>query len=157
MKLKKLALFAEIGSSIAVLITLIFLVSGIRENANATQAAVYEDLLDGINRFNLVLINDGELAQLWSNRQTISLNAMEADNAARLVYMNRVIFRIFDAAYFSFRNGSLDDSQWLRFRDNACRIYSTDDASPELRDLWLETEEIVSREYVSYLEESCVN
>jgi len=154
--LEKSALVAEVVSGAAVLITLIFLVIGIGENTDATRAAVYRDISDGINQFNLILVDDPALARLWSGRFDVSLDSMESDDAERIVYMNRVLFRNLDSAYFSFRNGSLGSAQWERFHTAACRNYPRQDAGNEaLKGVWELTEPIASREFVSYLERTC--
>lgn len=155
MKLKKLALISEILSGIAVVVTLIFLVIGIRDNTNIIQAATYQDLLFGINDFNFSLINDAELARLWAGRLNRSLGEMEPDDAIRLVYINRLVYRINDAAYFSFRNGSLNEDQWERFRQNICAPHIERDSTYD--ELWSRTRQFASPEFISYLESGCVN
>ena len=152
-KLSDWASVAEIVSGIAVVVTLVFLVVGLNANTNATHAVVYKDLLGGINDFNRELINDSELAQLWSNRATTGLDSLASEDAERLVYMNRIIFRIFDSAYFAFETGSLDARQRQRFHDLGCSNY----ADERYASLWAETVGIVSESYVSYLDDNCTN
>ena len=150
-KLSDWANIAEIVSGVAVVVSLVFLVVGLNANTNATHAVVYKDLLDGINDFNMELINDAELAKLWTSRASTGLDALGPDDAERLVYMNRVLFRIFDSAYFAYETGSLDALQWQRFHDIACDNYT----DKRFMSLWEMTEAIVSNSFVSYLEESC--
>lgn len=152
-KLQEYALFAEVISAIAVVVTLIFLVIGIQENTNATQAAAYQDLLGELNDANSTLINDAKLATLWSERKTRALEDMDDEDAIRLTYMNRVYFRTLDAAFFSFINGSLNATQWERFRSAGCLSYSVGNSI--YTQLWSTTAASVSQEYVAYLEEDC--
>jgi hypothetical protein len=53
MKLSDWAGIAEIFSGIAVVVTLVFLIIGIRENTEVTRAATYADLLDGLNEYSM--------------------------------------------------------------------------------------------------------
>ena len=155
MKLERWAHVSEIVSGIVVVVTLILLVIGVRENTNVTQAAAYQDLLDGLNRFNFVLISDADLATLWLTRLDRSLGELEPDEVSRLVYMNRTVYRIFDSAYSAFVNGSLDPSQWQRFEAAICATHRTE--VPEYAELWSMTEELVSVELASYLDTGCAN
>ena len=150
-KLSNWASIAEIISGAAVVVTLVFLVMGLNDSTNATHAVVYKDLLSEVNDFNRELINDAELASLWSNRASTSLETLADEDAERLVYMNRILFRVFDSAFFAFENGSLDARQWQRFRDLACGNHTDE----RYASLWAETEAIVSESFVSYLDENC--
>lgn len=53
MKLSGWASIAEIISGTAVLITLVFLVFGIRENTEITRAAAYDRNIDSLNQWRL--------------------------------------------------------------------------------------------------------
>jgi len=61
-KLSDLASLAEIVSGVAVVVTLVFLVIGIRDNADVTRFSVYSDLLNEINENERARINNPELA-----------------------------------------------------------------------------------------------
>lgn len=65
--------------------------------------------------------------------------------------MNRMLYRIFNAAYFSFQNHSLDEQQWQRFRDIVCGNHT----DVGLASLWSRTVTIVSSSFASYLDENC--
>ena len=151
MKLEKWASIAEIVSGAAVAITLVFLVVGIRDNANTTRSAVYEALMTDLNDFNLTIINDPDLYPLWSNRFDVEVANLEDDEVYRLRLMNRVLYRVLDAAYWSFRSGTLAPAQWERFQNSVCTGVSRVDPT-----LWKETAEVMSDDFVSYAEETCL-
>ena len=150
MKLKEWALVAEIASGIAVLITLLILVIGVRDNTNVTRAAVYANLMSDINQFNLSMVNDPELSLLWSGDRGIE--EMADEEASRLILLNRVLYRIYEAAYFSYGNGSLGFSQWERFQGTICTVRQRRDPA-----LWSNTASILTSEFRSYVEDSCVD
>ena len=149
MKLEKWALIAEIASGVGVLVTLIFLVIGIRDNTNVTRAASYEDLMSDSNQVFLTVVNDPELSQLWARRRERNLESLSNDEFERLAILNRAAWRIYDAAYYSFRNGSLGLSQWQRFENTICSALPLDD------ELWSRTNFAVSAEFVAYVDASC--
>lgn len=148
MKLEKWALVAEIASGIAVLVTLVVLVIGVRDNTNVTRAAVYENLMSDLNQFNLAMVNDPELSLLWAGDRSTA--DKDAEAASRLVLLNRVIYRIYESAYFSFENGSLGLAQWQRFGATICQTRRRADA-----ELWSGTASVLTDEFLSYIEESC--
>jgi hypothetical protein len=153
LKLSEWAQVAEIVSAVAVLITLAFLVIGINNNTKATQSVVYKDLLASMNDFNRELVKDAELAVLWSRRYSASLASMDKGDAERLVHMNRILYRIFDAAFFAFENHSLDAQQWQRFHDIACVSHANANAA----ELWTETVAAMSVRFAAYLDENCTD
>lgn len=142
---------AEIVSGAAVAITLVFLVVGIRDNSNTTRSAVYEALVTDLNDFNLAILNNPDLYSLWSNRFELEIGNLGDEEFDRLRLMNRVVFRILDAAYWSFRSGTLSAAQWERFRNSVCTGVSRIDPT-----LWEQTAIVMSDDFVSYAEETCL-
>ena len=146
MKLEKWALVAEVGSALAVVVTLAILVVGVRDNTRSTQAATYQALMTDINRLEFRFLEDPELAAGalgWDEED------FDTELAKQLLTI-RIASRSFEAAYYSHSNGSLDDSQWERFHRSICGIRRA--AGPES---WTAIEGILTQEFVSYLEESC--
>ena len=62
MKLENFAHIAEVISGIAVVISLVFLIYGIRENTEVTRTVAYEGLIDSINNFTLTIVPDEDLS-----------------------------------------------------------------------------------------------
>ena len=60
-KLSDWASIAEIVSGVAVVITLIFLIVGIRENTNVVRASAFSDNLSAFNDFSMTVAADAEL------------------------------------------------------------------------------------------------
>lgn len=150
MKLEKGALVAQIVSGIAVVITLVFLVLGIRDNTAITRVAVYEDLLDNINQFNLILVNDKELAAIWTSFRTGKANELKEDDYSRLVLLARVLCRTYESAYFSREYEILGPMEWERFGTTICNTYGC--MTPTL---WNNVSTVLSSEFVSYVENGC--
>jgi len=151
MKIEKWASIAEIVSGAAVAITLVFLVVGIRDSSNTTRSAVCEALVTDLNDFNLAIINNPDLYSLWSDRFELKMADLEDVQIDRLILMNRVAYRVLDAAYWSFTSGTLSPAQWERFRNSVCLGVGRLDPM-----LWEQTAVIMSDDFVSYAEETCL-
>jgi hypothetical protein len=146
-KLSDWASIAEIVSGIAVVITIVFLVVGIRENTNATQAVAFADLQAEFNRLNESQLDDPALAHLWVNRFDARVtDKLNAEEFSRLVLMNRMIFRLFESAYYARKKGSLDDAQWNRFLFAMCGNFRDQSEA-----VWKDTSFILSDEFNSFL------
>ena len=119
MKLQKWALVAEIISGVAVAVTLVVLVIGVKENTaalRATAAATSRDSLSSFSDLMLVLGTD-----------RLELLARSVDAAAQLKdftdteqmwieAFQRSFFRRVEAQYFQFRNGLMDEDAWQTVR-----------------------------------------
>ena len=64
-RLSDWASYAEIASGIAVVVTLIILVIGIRENTEITRTAMYAGTLDQFNAFETAILLDSDLRQIY--------------------------------------------------------------------------------------------
>jgi hypothetical protein len=123
MKLTDWASMAEIISGIAVVVTLVFLVVGSRENTNTTRAVVYGDLIDGLNELETSRMNDPELMMLWTEfRRGETFNPDDLRQRRMGVYL-QVLNRTYEKAYFSFRYGVIGANEWERFQEPICAIY----------------------------------
>ena len=124
-KLQEYALFAEVISGLAVLVTLIFLVVSIRDDANATRTAVYEQLLDSLNDFNNVIMQDDRLASLWLTRRDLDVDSLSDQDVRKLTLMFRTVMRTLDAAFSASQYHTIGQSEVDRLLDSACNTYST--------------------------------
>ena len=124
------------------------LVVGIRDNTNATRAAVYQDLIGQLNQFNLTFADDTDLSRSWLSHYEEGWKGLSGEHGGQLVMLNRVMFRIFDAAYHSYRTGNLADSQWARFERNIC-------ANVAMTELWQKTTVALSDDFIDFAETAC--
>jgi hypothetical protein len=123
LRLSDWASVAEIASGIAVIISLILLFLGIRENTEVTRATIYTDVIDSINGLSSDMYRDPELSRIYSAffaRDTASLD--EADEA-RLVAIIFTLLRTYEKAFVSRRYGVIGDAEWSRFERAICQQY----------------------------------
>ena len=120
MKLEKWALIAEIVSGLAVVVTLIFLILGIRENTSVTRASVYSDITDSINNIQQTLFEDPELSRLYdayTGRKTGELSEADESRTNRIAI---AILRVYEKAYFGRQYGVIGDPEWGRVQSAIC-------------------------------------
>jgi len=114
MKLKNVALIAEIISGVAVVVTLVFLVLSIRENTNVVRATAYAGLVDSANNFNTRVYSDPELIRLFQAYLSGRVSELPEADAIRLGYMININFREQEKAYFLNQYGILGEVEWER-------------------------------------------
>lgn len=108
MKLERWALFAEVVSGFAVIITLIFLILGINENTRATYAGNYQLLLSDINDLSLTVAQDDALSMLRSLWESEGWEALDELGTLRIRNLERSLFRIYETAYYTNEHRTLD-------------------------------------------------
>ena len=151
-KLSDWASIAEIVSGIAVVVTLIFLIVGIRENTAVTRAAAFDRNIDSINQIAITLAQDQELSRIFQYYQEehLDLDELSSDEWYRVRAIVRSILRIYETAYYSNQYGTLGSSEWSRFERQICRHRDRVDAAR-----WKEVESVLTDEFAGYVDESC--
>jgi len=124
-KLSDWASIAEIASGVAVIITLIVLIVGVRENTSVTRAAVYGNLVDGISALDNNRMNDQELMVLWQAFRSGEAFDMDDPAQRRLGVYLGLLARNYEKAYYNFRYGVIGQSEWERFREPMCGVYGS--------------------------------
>ena len=149
------AQLAEILASLAVLITLVFLVVEVRQNTEVTRAAAYDRSVDALNAWRLTIAGDPDLSARWQAYVTNDLEAHPDLADIRLQLLLNTIWAIYESAYYANQYGLLGASEWERHRVLTCVRYRTD------RPRWTEPfvgqslRDILTPEFVSYVESAC--
>ena len=122
-KLSDWASIAEIVSGIAVVVTLVFLVFGIRENTEITRAAAYERNIDSMNEWRMWLSSDDEMREAYQSFLAGRLGELTEDQEALVGWAVNVVWAIYEKTYFANQYGTLGESEWERTERNICFIY----------------------------------
>ena len=101
LKLADFASLAEVVSSVAVLITLVFLVMGIRENTEITRASVFESNINSLMQWRSQIAQDPEIAAMMSG--AIDADSLDRVDQYRLIQMTANGLSIYEKAYYSAR------------------------------------------------------
>ena len=155
-QLRKLALGAEIISAIAVIVTLIILVAGMKENTNALQAQTFQELMRDVNNWR------SSIRQVESD-QTLSKMRLEGfdslpkseQDLVRMIYLE--LWGIYEAAFFANERGVLGADEWSRFEKVICA-----ERRGDLEHIWdtdyeglLTFREILTPMFVEYIDNQC--
>jgi len=119
-KLSDLASIAEIVSSVAVVVTLVFLILGIRENTEIVRASAFAGSMDSLNDFTMDVVTDADLRQVWSAFLDGNTADFDVDDRQQLQMLLIVLFRNYEKAYFSEQYGLLGSAEWGRFDRQIC-------------------------------------
>jgi len=151
-KLSDWASIAEIVSGIAIVVTLVFLVIGIRENTAVTRAAAFDRNIDSINQVAMTLAQDEELMRIFQYYQDehLDINELSREEWYRVRAVVRSILRIYESAYYSNQYGTLGSSEWGRFERQICRHRDRVDTAR-----WNDVESVLTDEFASYVDEGC--
>jgi len=151
-KLSNWASIAEIISGVAVVITLVFLVIGIRDNTAVTRAAMYQSSIGQIIDFRYQVLNDREVAKLFRafmNGEQLELDAIDATRQNQLI-LNA--FQIYEQAYFAKESNLLGAAEWRRFERVICQFSARIATSPS----WLRSvEELMTEEFMGFVAATC--
>ena len=148
MKLEKWALIAEIIGGIAVVVTLVFLVLGIRENTAITRASAYQTNMDSLNEWRALLVTE-DLNEAWNDYMDTGVTS---ERQADIGVANIMLFAIFEKSFYAKEYGILGDQEWGRFEEQIClranQLTRWNAPSAFSR-------EILTDEFVDYIEDVC--
>ena len=152
MKLSDWASIAEVVSGIAVVVTLVFLIMGIRENSEITRAAAYERNIDSFNQWRMWVSQDEELLRLYMaflEGETAELTDFER---SRMGYIVNTIWANYEKSYYSNQYGILGEAEWARTDRQVCTLYGL---MP--RSAWEDMTVRFTEEFGEYVEAKCTS
>ena len=153
LKLSNWASIAEIGSGIAVVVTLIFLVVGIRENTNVTRASVYASSIDSVNQWRLEIVKDPALVRrfgIFTGALDEGATDAEVEQFQFYVMLNAQ-WGIYEKAYYANQYGIMGPSEWSRFESRMCS--NREDAVES--GLWERMDNLLTDEFDEYVVVLC--
>ena len=140
---------AEILSSVAILITLVYLVVEIQQNAEATQADTRQAMLASDQQYLELYIDSPELSVLQFKAD------LSDEERIRLSYLLITFVRMRESNWLQYENGTLDDVTWQTYRLTLIGQLST----PQTRAWWqnFPVERIYGSEFISLVNELLVD
>jgi hypothetical protein len=101
------ASIAEVISGIAVVITLVFLVVGIRENTEINRAAAYDRSIDGMNQWRFEVSQNPELARMYGAHEGLfgADAGPEEVDYFRLSLIVNAVWGVYEKSYYANRYG----------------------------------------------------
>jgi hypothetical protein len=152
MKLPDWASIAEIASSIAVVTTLILLISGIKENTAITRATMFDTTMRGLAEFRTLIISDPEVARLWDAFRSGQADALSGPDRTRIRQLLILTYEAQQRAYYARKYGVLGESEWNRFENQICGQYPRVKASQNITG---GLRAVLTPEFWGYMQETC--
>jgi len=149
-KLSDWASVAEIIASTAVVITLIILIFGVRENTEVVRAGSYNELLGNVDEQAHVILASERLTRIWRLYLQRDTDALTDDERFVLLLLLRSTYRTFEKAYFAYQYGTVGAQEYARFDDQACNHFDRIG-----KDLWVEVSEVLNSDYTLHVQELC--
>ena len=150
-KLSDWASVAEIVSGLAVVTTLIFLVTGIRENTNVIRATAYANSIDSINDFQASLIVNDQAMAAWKAYIQEDTAGLDELNSIRVGLSALVMFRAYEQAYFSQKYGLMGEGEWERFERQICLHFGFASSAGKMAVV----EAALTDEFTDYIKKLC--
>ena len=147
-KLSDWASIAEIIAAIGVIVTLVFLILGIRENTEITKAAAFDRNMESLNVFRVDLARDPEFTRLWQSRQDPGV--LSEDDQFRLIMLEGSLWGIYEKSYYARQYELIGESEWSRFETQMC--FQLDSMSSQT---WYEMRQVLTSQFISYAEGLC--
>ena len=131
-KLSDWASIAEIASGVAVVITLVVLVIGIKENTDAIRAQTYAQSINALNEWRVSIYESRDVARLWQAFVTGDVSEFDGIEITRIAQFVNTLFTIYEHSYYSWQRDLIGDAEWDRFEANICLQYSRIDQVPQM-------------------------
>jgi hypothetical protein len=147
-KLSNWASIAEIVAAIGVIVTLIFLIVGIRENTEITRVTAFDRNMESVNQWRMELAKDPELARIWRSREDLA--ALSENDQLRLVMLHGSLWGIYEKSYYAMEYGLLGQAEWNRFETQMCAQINSMNLES-----WSRMTGALTRQFVSYAEGLC--
>ena len=121
MNLTKLSAVAEIISSVAIVLTLVYLAVQTQQNTLAIQASVRQDMLDSDRS---LLFLQAENPEITVARETDS--DLTDEDAVRLGSYLVAVVRVRENQWLQYQNGVIDERTWLTYRSPILAVFSNE-------------------------------
>jgi hypothetical protein len=141
--LQNWAATAEIISAIAVVVSLLYVGIGLRENTKAIEGTTYQQMVRASNEYLLAAAADSGLAEILTRTWSDSSHLTPVE-WVRAIYYERVLWRNMENAYFQHERGVLDDQGWEVYSRIACKS--------RIQRSWRMHTPALSAEFVKFIE-----
>jgi hypothetical protein len=138
---------AAIASSVAVIVSLIYLAVQIRQNTRATRASTYQSVVMHGGSMLRTIMENPELAELMV-KATWSEDDLTPGELMRFSSFASSVFRYFDSLYYHARRGTLEQGQWVGFDAFLREVLE----SKRLVQWWEEHKHVFDADFISHVD-----
>jgi hypothetical protein len=144
--LAELASIGEIVSSIAVIISLVYLAMQIRQNTEAERTSTYQSIVSDFGALNNNMASTPELSDMFV-RGLENFEQFNPDERARISQSFFQCFRYFENMFYQHHKGYLDEDIWVGWKRLILTYYSR----PGFQTWWEFRKDVYSRPFVDFL------
>ena len=117
--LTNLAAVAEIVAAVAVVLSLLYVGTEVRQNTKAVEGTTYQELVRASNEYLLTVAADSALAEILVRAWTDPSQLTDAEKLRSFFY-ERVFWRNMENAYLQHGRGILGEQEWEVYSRIAC-------------------------------------
>ncbi len=150
MALEQAALVAEIVSSTALVVSLIYVAVQVRQSNIAARLSATRSLQSSIANLEEAFIRDRDFARLLKMGLSGDIRQLDEIDRIRLACHYRNSFRVYQAAHYHYRKGALDESIWLPERKCLAQILKVDAGMREHFEI---EKNLLDRDFITLCEE----
>ncbi|MEZ5559180.1 MAG: hypothetical protein R3E86_11665 [Pseudomonadales bacterium] len=147
MSIADLGSLGELISSIAVLISLIYLAVQVRTGIETQRTATYQSVVAEFSAVNRSMATTPNVSALFA-KALEDYDALDATERATISQLFFVVFHNFENMYYQYRKGYLEDDVWIGWK----RLMLTYHARPGFQAWWRLRSDVFSPSFVSFLE-----
>jgi hypothetical protein len=137
----------EVFGALAVVFSLIYVATQVRQNTKAIRGAATADAIAGLRDWNAVLISDPTAARIFS-QGVEDMNNLDEDGRARFIVLIINLFKTFEDMHYQFLQGSMDPAVWEGW-ENLAALYLK---RPGAQQYWAQRRQIFSRPFQAWVE-----
>ena len=110
---------AEIVAAVAVVLSLLYVGAGVRQNTKAIEGTTFQEVVRASNEYLLAVVGDSALADIVIRAWTDPSQLTNAEKL-RFFYYDRVRWRNMENAFLQHERGVLGDQEWGAYSRLAC-------------------------------------
>jgi hypothetical protein len=152
-KLADWASIAEIASGVAIVVTLIFLIVGIRENTDVIRASAYDRSLQSLIDWRASILQDPDAVRVFEAfymQSNVDISTLSSEDRARLQLIAGAQWVAYEKSYFARNYGLLGEAEWNRFIGAVCLNYHRNQR------FWNQTlTQFITEEFSVYVVDTC--
>jgi len=147
MTFDELGNLGEFISSIAVLVSLIYLALQIKKSTETARTSTYHSIVSDFGAMNQTLATAPELAQLYV-RALEEFETLDTGEKARISQLFYLTFRSFENMFYQHQKGYLDEDVWIGWE----KLMVTYFRREGFQTWWAMRREVFSQSFVAFLE-----
>jgi len=138
---------SNIGGTIALVLTVIYLAIQIRRNTQATYSQTYQSATQALGEMAAICGDSPNRAKLFATSMAEPAKLI-TDEYLQFAYLGISLFRRYENVYFQFKSGMIDDDFWFGHRNNLLWFLHR----PGTQVWWKERRMAFSRSFREFLE-----